>query len=66
MVELRLVCECRNEVVLNRSDTHHTVSNSEGYFRLFIAERYICGECGKDMTLQVVKVESETKETIIS
>jgi len=62
MIELRLVCECGHESTF----ANHTYDSGKDAFVIYKECRYICKECGKDMELQVVKIESETQETIIS
>ena len=63
MIEVRLVCnECDNATKIG----HSICSVTEGNFSVWNGLRHICGECGADMKLQVVRIESETKETIVN
>ena len=68
MIELRLVCECGNVASFSSSYCYYSGScngkeNSVASF--YTQQRYICLKCGWDMKIQIVKVESETIETII-
>lgn len=64
MIKLRLVCnECGSSIEFK--DAYYGSNHDEKFVTISTQQRYICLECGKDMELIVVKIESETKETIV-
>ncbi len=68
-VDVKLVCECGQKVLYkgqySRAEFASDKDSGNGYLSVGSDIRYICMDCGKDMTFKVFRIEQETKETVI-
>lgn len=63
MVSLRVVCKCGYSAGISNSYSSHSLFS--GTIPIYKDVKYVCAECGKEMVVQVVKIDTKKTETVV-